>query len=174
MPQHHASAQSSQDSQDLVFDLLKERVADQLAQADELDSKANNIIVAASALLAAGLVLQGALLTLQTPALIPTFTYTRPGLTALLGIYLFTMLAAIWGGFWIRSFQQIPEPEPFVQKYLSHPIRETKGVVIDTQIEVYRKNRKILDSKVTALRAASISLCLQMIVLIVLLLLQIF
>jgi hypothetical protein len=173
MPQH-TSSQSHGCSQDLVYDLLKERAAGQLNQADGLDSKANNVIVAASALLAAGLVLQGAILTLQIPTITLTFTYTRPGLTVLFGVYLITMFAAIWGGFWVRSFRQIPEPEPFVEQYLSQPVEKTKSVVIETQIRVYEMNRKIIESKVLSLRVASIGLCLEVISLIVLLLLQIF
>src|SRR5258708_4997767 len=115
MSQQHASSQSHahEGSQDLVFDLLKDRVAGQLNQADGLDSKANNVLVAASALLAAGLVLQSAILTLQTSAFTPNFTYTRLCLVIVLGVYLITMVAAIGGGFWVRSFRQIPEPEPF-------------------------------------------------------------
>ena len=174
MPQRQTPKQLVEGSLDLVFDLLKERVASQLAQADGLDSKANNIIVAASALLAAGLVLQGAILTLQTSALTLNFTYTRPGLIVLLGSYLITMFAAIGGGFSIRSFEQIPEPEPFVAHYLTRPVEETKGVVIETQIEVYKTNHRILKSKILTLRIASIGLCVEIVVLIILLLLQLF
>lgn len=71
---------------------------------------------------------------LQIPALSPDFTHTRPILAALLVVYAITMLVAIGGGFWVRSFRQIPEPEPFVEKYLSRPAAETKGVVIETQV----------------------------------------
>lgn len=170
----HTSQQTMDNSQDLVYDLLKERTAGQLSQADGLDSKANNIIVAASAILAAALVLEGAILTLQIHALSLDFTYTRPALAVLLVVYLITMLAAVRGGFWVRSFKQIPEPRPFVGKYLSQPVTETKGVVIETQILVYEDNNKIIDSKVLAIQLASYFFCAEIITLIVLLLLQIF
>jgi hypothetical protein len=92
--------------------------------------------------------LEGAILTLQIHAFSLDFTYTRPALAALLVVSAITMLAAIRGGFWVRSFQQIPEPEPFVEQYLSRPAAETKGEMIETQIQVYEKNNKIINSKV--------------------------
>jgi hypothetical protein len=56
------------------YDLLKERATGQLNQADGLNSKANNIRVAASAILAVALLLESAILTLQIHALSLDFT----------------------------------------------------------------------------------------------------
>lgn len=174
MQQNTPQQFTAEDSWDLIYDLLKERAVAQLNQVDGLDNKANNILVAASALLGAGLVLEVALLTLPIHALTLNFTHTLLCLTALLLAYLFTMLTAIWGGFWVRSFQLIPEPEPFVQQYLSRPVTETKGDVIATQVNVYKTNRKAIKPKVCAIRLASILFCAEVFALIALLLFQIF
>jgi len=53
-----------ENSLNFTYDLFKDLVDSQYTQADALDSKANNIVVAASALLVAGLVLQHVFLSL--------------------------------------------------------------------------------------------------------------
>lgn len=53
------------------------------------------------------------------------------------------------------------------------PPTKTKDEVIATQILVYQENNKIIDSKVLAIKIASIGLCLEVVGLIVLLLIQI-
>ena len=163
-----------ENSLNFTYDLFKDLVDSQYTQADALDSKANNIVVAASALLVAGLVLQGAILSLQTHAITLNFTYTRPGLTVLLAVYLVVMLSAIFGGYLIRKLRQIPEPRPFVKQYLRSPETVTKGDTVLTLVDVYELNQSTLRFKVWGIRIASIGLCLEVIGLVVLLLLQIY
>lgn len=164
----------AENSLDFTYDLFKDLVDGQYTQADALDSKANNIVVAASALLVAGLVLQGAILSLQTHAITLNFTYTRLGLTVLLAVYLITMLAAIFGGYFIRKLKRIPEPRPFIEQYLREPEVVTKGDVVCTLVDVYKLNKSPLHFKAWGIRIAGIGLCLEVISLVVLLLLQIY
>lgn len=67
-------------SLDFIFDLVKERMAAQLARIDALDNKANFIMGAGTALVSIALTLQAAVLTSHTSgyctSLIPTFIHS--------------------------------------------------------------------------------------------------
>src|SRR5438046_9187146 len=101
-------------SLDLIFELTKERIANQSEQVNALDSKANFVLGSATALVSTALVLQAVLLTPQPsqatphiycPLPISNLTHVIPLLILLLA-YLCVLFSAFFA-YRIRVYKQV-------------------------------------------------------------------
>lgn len=165
------SAHVSDHSYDLVLDLLRERVAAQFDQVSTLDAKANGIMTIATALLGSALVFQAALFAISSHAI--TFAYTHlQGLTlTLLVIYLLTMITTTLSGYWIQTFNRVPEPDYFIH-YALKPLGETQSFVVGSMAYAFDKNKGVVNFKVWCMRIATFLLICEIIALGILLVIQ--
>src|SRR6266849_2926128 len=145
-PTQEADKDNTLASLDFIFDLIKERIAAQLARIDGLDNKANFIMGAATALVSIALTLQAAVLTSHTSGyctpIIPTFIHTWPPLlrraipllplivTYIIVIYLSQK------AYKIDSYHDIPANPDALYKYL-----EQNQDVATIKIDIYGRMR---------------------------------
>ncbi len=185
MSKNNQSSNKSKDfpSLNLIFDLLKDRIALQWQQTNALDNKANFILVSATALVSAALVLQAVLLTPQTapvsqitslPFYCPTSTnrilHSLP-LLILLAVYLFVMLSA-YLAYQIRVYKQAPEPDELF-KYLIDEEDKTMEAVTRAMLEVCKSNNLTIRSKVLRVKIAFILLGFEVLALVAYLFFQV-
>lgn len=137
----------------LIFELTKDRIADQMSQVNTLDSKANFLLASATALVSAALVLQATLLTSQNTLqlfncskLTGQFLHSL-SLIALLVVYFVEILAAFLA-YKVRVYKQAPEPDELYKTYLFREEKNTMAEVFRAMLEVYRENGKIIRKKV--------------------------
>jgi hypothetical protein len=179
-------------SLDLAFDLAKDRVAGQLEQVDALDTKANFILGSATTLLAAALVLQAVILTVQksSPAQQVASSSTRTPIqpsfcslitnkplafspfVILLIIYLILM-AISFAAYRLRAYQHTPDPETIYKKYLTEDATKTKAFIFRAMVAVYQENKKTIDRKVFWISTAFIALGVEVVALVLILFIQV-
>lgn len=179
-------------SLDLAFDLAKEQIASQMNQVDALDTKANFILGSATTLLAAALVLQAVILTVQkSPPTQPTTpisahpvsqpTYcsliaNRPlvlsPLVILLIVYLILMMISFMA-YRLRGYQQTPDPETMYRKYLNVDATKTKAFIFRTMVAVYQGNKKTIGRKAFWVTTAFVALGIEVVVLVLVLFVQV-
>ena len=123
---------------DIVFESSKAALNRQLEQSSSLDMKLGVSIGLSGVILAALLGFQ------------PLYGYDlvteRLVIVAVLLVVL-SLLASACGIFLIGKFQWAPRPEALREFYLSGQTHDTKLAIIDTQIEVYKRNRKHISQK---------------------------
>ena len=177
-------------SLDLAFDLAKEQIAGQMNQVDALDTKANFILGSATTLLAAALVLQAVILTVQksppvqpttptSPLLQPAYCSlitTKPlvlsPLVMLLIVYLILMIISFMA-YRLRGYQQTPDPETIYRKYLTEDATKTKAFIFRTMVTVYQENKKTINRKVLWVSTAFIALGIEVATLVLVLFVQV-
>lgn len=174
-------------SLNIVAELTKERVVDQLEQVKILDGKANFVLGAATALVSASLILQAGLLSTQsTPSSSKntsslhssSFALTTSNLFHLLPLallilpYLAVMISAFLA-YRIRVYKQTPDPERLYENYLQKDEQETKAAVYRATLEAYKANVKTINRKVRCLNIAFVFLTIETILLAITLVLQI-
>jgi hypothetical protein len=173
-------------SLDLIFELTKERLAGQMQQVSNLDTKANFVLGSATALISAAVVLQAVLITPQTTALpaqsqpitlpfycpLPSDKFLRAlPLLMLLLVYLLVVLIA-YLSYKIRVYKQVPEPGELYKTYLYKHESDTKAEVFRAMLDAYKANDHTIRDKVTRLKAAFILLGCEAISLVVYLFFQ--
>jgi hypothetical protein len=73
---------------------------------------------------------------------------------------LLLMLSAVIAGLaWLpREFDRPPEPLHLRQKYLRKPVQEVLLAVVDTMVQAYNDNQRMIDEKLAAFRYAAVGL----------------
>ncbi len=145
-PSQEAEKDNTLASLDFIFDLVKERMAAQMARIDGLDYKANFIMGAATAIVSIALTLQAAVLTAHpcdycTP-IIPNFLYTWPPLLRraipllpLIVTYMIVMYLS-QRAYKIDSYHDVPANPDGLYKYL-----EQNQDVATIKIDIYNRMR---------------------------------
>ena len=123
---------------DIVFDNSKTALNRQFEQSSSLDMKLGISIGLSGVILAALLGLQG----LNAYDMVTTWL-----IILAVTLVILSLIFAAYGVFLIGKFQWAPRPEALRKFYLTTSARETKLVIIDTQIEVYIKNRNFISRK---------------------------
>ncbi len=188
MSKNNEQQQSSNKSRDLpslnlIFELLKDRIALQWQQVNALDNKANFILLSATTIVSAALVLQAVLLTPQTtptsqtislPLYCPAYSnrilQSLP-LLILLAVYLSVMLTA-YLAYKIREYKQAPEPDELF-KYLVEEEDRTREAVTRAMLEVCKSNALTYKNKVFRVKIAFILLACEAVALVAYLLFQV-
>lgn len=136
-------------SLDLIFDLVKDRCAVQMDQADKLDTKAYSIMTSATALISAALILQAVLPALSSSKHISFLNEVLQliPLALLLAAYLAVMITAILA-YKLRQYSQTPNPMTLYQNYLDKPELYTKAKVLRSTVEDYKENKEEIDKKI--------------------------
>ena len=135
-------------SLELIFELVKERNAIQMDQADKLDAKAYSVMTSATALISAALILLAVL-----PTSRPSFSSILNGgieiipLLLLLLTYLAVMVIAILA-YKLRNYHQTANPNILFYKYLDKPQLYTKAKVLRSALDDYNKNEKEINAKI--------------------------
>ncbi len=173
-PVSHALSGTIEYSLDLVLEQMKERTAAQSDQITALDAKANTILGIATTLIATALVLQAVLLAAPTAHLSSAaYGFSQKGLVVLLVLYLGTMMAATFSGYWVRAYKRVPEPAQLLT-YIAKPLQETKETLVGSMAKAYEYNERTIKKKVWGTRIAMIAFGIEVIALVALLALQLF
>ncbi|HEU5230456.1 MAG TPA: hypothetical protein VFU49_21730 [Ktedonobacteraceae bacterium] len=165
-------------SLDLLFELIKDRIAVQRWRASDFDSKANFLLGAGTALMSAALLLQSVLLQTRPqaamfpfcPLLIHQSLRLLP-LLVLLVVYLATMLCAFFA-YIVREYKYAPDLGELYNRSLKREERSTKLEALRDLIDVYKENDKIINNKRFWTRTAFIAFGGEVTVLVLVLLVQ--
>jgi hypothetical protein len=114
-------------SLDVVFTLIKERIDSQLAQVDAMDTKVNFILGSATAVISAGLVVQGLSPSSHCSLLTNKFLQSLPAIS-LFASYLATTLPAFFA-YRLHAFKGVALPETLFDEYLPKEENTTKAEV---------------------------------------------
>ncbi len=165
-------------SLDLLFELIKDRIAVQRWQANSFYSKANFVLGSATALMSAALILQTVLLQMHPQAagllFCPLFIHQSLRLLpllALLVVYFATMLCAFFA-YLVREYKYAPDLDELYKNYLNRDERSTKLEVFKSTLYVYKENDEIINNKRFWTRIAFIVFGGEVIVLVLVLLVQ--
>jgi hypothetical protein len=132
-------------SLDVVFDLTKERIEAQLTQVDAIDSKSNFILGSATAVISAGVIVQG--LTASSSSLLLTNRLLQSlPMLLLFASYLVTMLSAVIACR-LNTYKGVARPETLFEQYLSEQVKTTKTEVSKYMVEAYKHNAKLIEKK---------------------------
>jgi hypothetical protein len=161
----------------LAFDLVQNRVSAQMEQARTLDAKANFALGSATALLGAALVMQAALVSIQSAKCV--VPYLSPIITRammLLPLLIAYMVAIIIGFFAYKTrlYKLTPDPRELVETYVKKKIEEgqTKAALLSTTVKVFEDNEKQLLRKARFVDGSLLVLLAEALLLIPLLFLQ--
>lgn len=178
-------------SLDLLFELGKQRMSDQMDQINALDTKANFIIGSATTLLSAALVLQAVILTIQKSSSSQTTSLAHTGainsffycssllksglqiipILTFFVVYLILMVVSFFA-YRLRAYQLVPDLEIAYQKYINTNPIDTKAIVFRAMVEVYKNNKSTIQRKVFWLSTAFIFLGIEAAILVLVLLVQ--
>jgi hypothetical protein len=153
----------------IISDFTKEGLADQIAQGESLDGKANFVLGAATTLIAL-------ILTLQTvlPSGQGFFMFLRVIVQVILTlVYLATMLSALLA-YWTRSYKTAPDPVQLSQAYLNKSPLDTNRAVYKAMVEAFKENEPIIKTKIKLLEISFVLLSVEAGLVVILLYLQIF
>lgn len=157
-------------SLDIVFTLTKERIEAQLAQVDAIDAKINFILGAATAVISAGLLVQGLTSSAHCSLLTNKLLQSLP-IIALFTSYLLTALLAFFA-YRLNTYKGVALPETLFDQYLSEPINTTKAEVSKYMVEAYKHNNRLIKRKAFCAQFSLIALFIEVVVLASVVLLQ--
>lgn len=142
-------------SLDVIYDLIRARVADQNAQISALDNKANFSVASSTILITAATNLRTTSSTRRVTASgndqFGTFSInpslavnllTASALIVFLALVTFAFLA-----YRLRTYEVVPEPHALLEKYLDLPPADTKEVIAETLAIVIDRNRAKIAGK---------------------------
>jgi hypothetical protein len=194
MPQDNSSRQNRAKKYDfpsvnIVFDLIKDHLGSQMEQVDALDSKANFILVSATTLLSAALVIQAVSLAPPQNTASAQFVANSPKLLSyclsstnklintlpllvLFATYLLVTLSAFLA-YKIGKYQHGSEPNSLFKDYLPREESDTKAEVAKKMLDAYNNNILTIKKKARRITTAFVLLGLQIIALIIYLIFQI-
>lgn len=132
-------------SLDIVFMMVRAGLDRQFEQSSSLDTKLGMTIGLSGVILAA-------LLGFQSLNLFNTITTWL--VIVAVTLVLLSLLIAACGVFLIGKFQWAPRPETLREFYLTEKSEETKTVIVDTQITVYKQNRRHISLKAQLLKCS--------------------
>lgn len=172
--QQTVASQQNNHSYDLVLELMRERATAQFDHVNALDVKANGIMTTATTLLGAALVLQAAWLSFSNRTIASlVLLHAQWPIMVLIIIYAITMIAATIAGYWIRTFERVPEPN-VLQEYALEPMATTQSKMVGTMATAFDENKKAITFKVRWLKISTIFLLAEIITLAVSLFIQIY
>ena len=166
--QQNSNGQSKTASLDLAFTLMQDCLSFQLEQVEKLDTKANAAQVAATALVGAALVLEAALITLNSSVNLRIFQILA--LLPLLIVYGYVIYLAS-SGYDIRQYERVPAPKKLLEN-LDKPEEEIKRKIFKSMEGVFYRNEEKLNDKVRTIDRANFWLKIETLVLIAILLTQ--
>lgn len=132
-------------SLDVVFTLVKERIEAQLAQVDSIDTKSNFILGSATAVISAGLVVQGLTPSSHNPLLKNPLIHALP-ISLLVASFLVTTIPAAIA-YRVRAYNGVAHPETLFDEYLGEDENTTKADVSKSMIDAYKRNEKLITRK---------------------------
>lgn len=149
-------------SLNLVFDLVRERLAQQTALADAMDSKASAVLGAASVVIGLAVALQAAVPIEQGLSMGNKLVRTLP-LVPLLVAYFVTAWTA-YQAFTVRKYDYAPTPTRLLD-YVRDAEWFTKARVVKAMEVVYEDNATVYGEKAKWLRRSLWALTAQVVVL---------
>lgn len=174
----HSNREDDFPSLDLLFELVKDRIAVQRWQVGGLDNKANFVLGSATALISAALLLQAVLIQIRSQTAwlpscpLPLHQSLRLlPLLALLVVYLATMLSAFFA-YIVREYKYPPDLDELYHSYLHREEKNTKLEVLRAMLDVYKENNKIICNKRFWTRTSFIVFAGEVTVLVLVLLVQ--
>lgn len=161
---------------DLVFGLVQDSISFQMGQVDTLDTKANSAQVAATALVSAALVLQAALLSLNSTATPSRIFHVRLILVILLLPLLIVYGVVIYfatKGYGVSEYDRVPEPKPLLGDVdKGRPVNDLKRTLLTSMETAFYNNEMKIRDKARNIKRANIALGFETLVLLLVLLLQ--
>lgn len=163
-------------SLDLVYEELQESATAQIERLKSIDTKANFGLVAGTLLTAGVTGLGRALLDATQSAGPPTWSILGVNLAAnqvvdaltVLSLGAYALIAfCTFQAYRLRMFQEAPNPEVLVTKYIYEPPRITKGVIIDARADNLATNEKVIGQKVVWTKRAMVFLVVEALLLFV-------
>jgi hypothetical protein len=143
---------------DECYELTKETLGAQLAQAHTLDSKASFVLTSASVLTAAALALHQAVTNVagsvasstqpEAPA-VAAKVFGILGVLAYVGV-VYTSFRA----YTLRSYAGPADPRQLKEKYVNMDVKLAKAAIFSTMVESYTSNSMVLERKVLWTRYA--------------------
>lgn len=154
-------------SLDFAFDLVKERIDNQLSRIDGLDTKANFVSGAALGVLGIALTLQTFMLSLPRhsycSAIIPSLIYTLPSVVKhaiiafpLICVFVVVILCS-QHAYRLDEYKEVPvNPEEIFRTCLEQEVDETKIDIYSRMIVAFKINEEKLEEKAKRISRATL------------------
>lgn len=147
LSQKRTPAEGEENSIVLIFESVKDSVAQQRAQKETLENKASMLIAFAGGMFALLMSARETLITLAAPNRI----------LLLISIVLFAVSVVLCNVVtWIRRYRVDPEPKALAKNYLNMSPKQTRLQIISNTIGTWERNRKLLEDNANILRWAFI------------------
>jgi hypothetical protein len=165
IPQTNTSDASSLPSLDFAFDLVKERIDNQLSRIDGLDTKTNSISGSAIAILGIGLTLQTFMLSLPRHSycsiIMPYYIHMLPSVVKhallVLPIIVTSVIAVLYSqsAYKVGKYEEVPvNPETIFYEYLEKELHITKIDIYDRMRKAFKTNEEKIEEKVRKINCA--------------------
>ncbi len=142
-----------QESIDLIFSEVKERLNIQFQAIDSLDGKAGLILTAGSLVISIAAGLQASM---------AQAIRTGPLVVLIVGAiaYALCMIYALLG-FWVRDYRRDPDPGALVEHYSHEGAESTKKQIVANWVDSFSQNIDTLKDKACYIRCAMVFLSLE-------------
>jgi hypothetical protein len=154
----------------VLFDLMREQIADQQKQIDTLDTKASVILGAATVLAGTAVALLPGLISSHAAILVDNRIWWL--LPALIVVYVVLVCLACLA-YTVRRYKRVPEPQELFDNYRDKSEYFIKAQVFTAMVDASKKNDTRIEKKVLWVKSSMLALVIETLILAVILLFQI-